>query len=64
MTERDGQSGDQGAPPETEGATSPADVGPLLPESTSDDTDAAWGEPRGGFDDEHYLRDVPPHHRA
>jgi hypothetical protein len=42
--------------------TTPAAVGPLLPETTSDDTDAGWGEQPAGFDDDHYLRDRPPHH--
>lgn len=34
----------------------------LLPEQTSDDRDAAWGERPDVDDDERYLREVPPHH--
>jgi hypothetical protein len=35
----------------------------LLPEQTSDDTDAGWGEPADSDDDERrLLDDKPPHH--
>ncbi|KWW98990.1 hypothetical protein [Carbonactinospora thermoautotrophica] len=35
--------------------------GPLLPEQTSDDTDAGWGD-REQDDLERLLRERPPHH--
>jgi hypothetical protein len=34
----------------------------ILPDQTSDDTDAGWGEWRGGDDDDaRLIEDVPPH---
>jgi hypothetical protein len=34
----------------------------VLPDITSDERDAGWGEVPEPDDDEHLLRDVPPHH--
>lgn len=36
-------------------------LGPLLPSSTSEDTDEGWGEAPTTRDEE-LRRDVPPHH--
>lgn len=33
----------------------------VLPDQTSDDTDAGWGEWRTGDDDARLLEDRPPH---
>lgn len=42
-----------------------SDDQPILPDSTSDDTDSGWGERAydpGGFDnDDRLLRERPPH---
>jgi hypothetical protein len=35
---------------------------PLLPDVTADEQDPGWGDPYERDDDEHYLREVPPHH--
>ena len=35
---------------------------PLLPDLTSDERDAGWGEAPEPDDDERYLREIPPHH--
>jgi hypothetical protein len=52
------------APPEPAlpGATPPAPAlpGPLLPDRSSEDTDAAWGDYQDRSDD-HLYRDRPPH---
>lgn len=37
-------------------------LGPLLPESTRDDTDDGWSERSRGSRDDDIARDVPPHH--
>jgi hypothetical protein len=34
----------------------------VLPDITSDERDVGWGEVPEPDDDEHLLRDVPPHH--
>jgi hypothetical protein len=34
----------------------------LLPDVTADERDIGWGDPVEQDDDEHYLREVPPHH--
>jgi hypothetical protein len=34
---------------------------PLLPTQSREDTDAGWGEYRDRDDDDHLLRDRPPH---
>lgn len=37
-------------------------TGPVLPNRSKSDTDAAWGDARGDRDDdERFLREVPPH---
>ncbi|XVQ13680.1 hypothetical protein ACQP1W_14415 [Spirillospora sp. CA-255316] len=33
----------------------------ILPDQTSDDTDAGWGDRRGGDDDARLTEDRPPH---
>jgi hypothetical protein len=35
---------------------------PVLPDQTSDDTDAGWGDPPPGDDDDRFLDELPPHH--
>ena len=35
--------------------------GPVLPEQSPEDTDAAWGEYPQSRDDDHLYRDRPPH---
>ena len=39
-----------------------SDDGPILPDQTSDDTDAGWGEDSDDDDDERFVTDLPPHH--
>lgn len=55
----DGRAGDR-RPVEPTGAG--ADDRPLLPDVTTDERDVGWGDPFEQDDDEHYLREVPPHH--
>jgi hypothetical protein len=38
------------------------DPGPVLPERSSDETDAAWGERPEPDDDEWFRQERPPHH--
>ena len=45
-----------------EPARSRSDDRPLLPDVTADERDIGWGDPVEQDDDEHYLREVPPHH--
>ena len=42
------------------GAVNRSVAGPILPDSTTDDTNAGWGE-REYADDERFLRERPPH---
>jgi hypothetical protein len=42
-------------------ARGPLGGGPVLPEQSPEDTDAAWGEYPQSRDDDHLYRDRPPH---
>jgi len=34
----------------------------VLPQRSSDETDIGWGDRPGGYDDDWYLNERPPHH--
>lgn len=40
----------------------PGAAGPVLPDTTRDESDIGWGDAPEPDDDERLLRDVPPHH--
>jgi hypothetical protein len=53
---------DPAGAPQAPAATPPAPEPALLPDITTDERDVGWGDLPEPADDDHYLRDVPPHH--
>ena len=54
---------DRGARPATgEPSRAARPERPALPDVTSDETAAGWGDWREDQDDDRFLREVPPHH--
>ncbi|HEX2904650.1 MAG TPA: hypothetical protein VHO01_14450 [Jatrophihabitans sp.] len=50
-----------GAERQSGGDTSAAER-PVLPQRSTDETDLGWGDRAGGYDDDWYLSERPPHH--
>jgi hypothetical protein len=50
------------SPPASAGPPAAPDHRPVLPQRSSDETDAAWGEWPEPDDDERLRRDRPPHY--
>jgi hypothetical protein len=52
---------DPGHAPTTPAPAARTASAPLLPTQSREDTDVGWGEYRDRDDDDHLLRDRPPH---
>jgi hypothetical protein len=63
MTKRPADDADQAAPRPSVGAVPRSrEDSPVLPDITSDEQDAGWGDEPTRRDDDWYLSERPPHH--